>query len=100
MSDEFKASKNLCMVAAMVLPLSEEQQEWVRMGGDAGNVFKESFGLEKDNKLLYGTSVATMHKFFDALNSSLILVYIHCCMCKILNPRSILQCIPSVTTIS
>jgi hypothetical protein len=63
MSDEFKASKNLCMVAAMVLPLSVEQQEWVRMGGDAGNVFKASLGLESDNKLLYGTSVEDAVQF-------------------------------------
>lgn len=57
MNDEFKPSKNLCMVAAMVLPLSDQQQEWIRMGGDAGNVFKASLGLSADNKLLYGSSV-------------------------------------------
>ena len=57
MNDEFKPSKNLCMVAAMVLPLSDQQQEWIRMGGDAGNVFMASLGLSADNKLLYGSSV-------------------------------------------
>jgi hypothetical protein len=57
MNDEFKPSKNLCMAAAMVLPLSDQQQEWIRMGGDAGNVFKASLGLNADNKLLYGSSV-------------------------------------------
>ena len=41
----------------MVLPLSAEQQQWMRMGGDAGNTFKAALGLSADNKLLYGTSV-------------------------------------------
>ena len=45
------------MVAALVLPLSDQQQGWIRMGGDAGNVFKTSLGLSLDNKLLYGSSV-------------------------------------------
>ena len=63
MSDEIKASMNLCMVAAMVLPLSVEQQEWIRMGGDAGNMFKASLGLESDNKLLCGTSVEDAVQF-------------------------------------
>ena len=41
----------------MVLPLSAEKQQWMRMGGDAGNTFKTALGLSVDNKLLYGTSV-------------------------------------------
>lgn len=57
MKDEFQPSKNLCMAAAMVLPLSAQQQGWMRLGGDAGNVFKESAGLPVDHKLHYGASV-------------------------------------------
>jgi hypothetical protein len=64
MTDEFKASKNLCMAAAMVLPLSAEQQGWMRLGGsDAGNVFKASAGLPLDHKLLKGASVEDAVEF-------------------------------------
>ena len=57
MKDEFQLSKNLCMAAAMVLPLSAEQQGWMRLDGDAGDTFKKSAGLDLDDKLHYGASV-------------------------------------------
>ena len=64
MNDEFKLSKNLCMAAAMVLPLSAEQQGWMRLGGsDAGNIFKKSAGLPLDHKLLMGASVEDAVEF-------------------------------------
>ena len=40
----------------MVLPLSAQQQRWMRVGGDAGNAFKKSLGKEDDDELLYGAS--------------------------------------------
>lgn len=37
----------MCMVAAIVLPMTPEQQEWVRLGGnDAGKVFEDATGLD------------------------------------------------------
>ena len=57
MKDDFQPSKNLCMATAMVLPLTAQQQGWMRLGGDAGDVFKESAGLPVDHKLHYGASV-------------------------------------------
>ena len=44
MSSEFATSKRLCLVAAMVLPLVPKRQAWMRMGMDAGDVFKASLG--------------------------------------------------------
>lgn len=42
MSGEFAKSKLLCLAAAMVLPLVPKRQAWMRMGKDAGDVFKAS----------------------------------------------------------
>ena len=56
MPDDFRPSKNLCLVAAMVLPLSSEKQDWMRLGGDAGDVYKKAMGVDVTNKLLYGAS--------------------------------------------
>ena len=44
MSGEFAKSKLLCLAAAMVLPLVPKRQAWMRMGMDAGEVFKASLG--------------------------------------------------------
>ena len=30
---EFNPSRNLCMMAAILLPMTAEQQEWLRLGG-------------------------------------------------------------------
>ena len=62
------------MAAAMVLPLSAEQQQWMRLGDDAGNTFKKSLGLNIDDKLHYGASVedaSTYLKYVCARNKEL-----------------------------
>ena len=52
---EFKPSRNLCFAAAVVLPMTAEQQEWMRLGGDdAGKVFVDATGIDltdPDHKL-------------------------------------------------
>ena len=52
---EFKPSRNLCLVASIVLPMTAEQHEWMRLGGDdAGKVFVDATGIDltdPDHKL-------------------------------------------------
>ena len=40
----------------MVLPLSSEKQDWIRLGGDAGDVYKNSIAVDITSKLHYGAS--------------------------------------------
>jgi hypothetical protein len=56
MTDYFRPSKYLCLAAAMVLPLSSEKQDWIRLGGDAGDVYKNSIAVDVTSKLHYGAS--------------------------------------------
>lgn len=45
--NEFNPNRNLCMVAAIVTPMTAEQQEWIRLGGnDAGKVCEDATGID------------------------------------------------------
>ena len=63
MTDDFRPSTNLCLAAAMVMPLSSEKQEWIRMGKDAGVVFKDSIAVDSSDKLHQGASSHDAVKF-------------------------------------
>jgi hypothetical protein len=54
---EFGADTNMCLVAALLLPMSAQQQEWVRRGGNASEEFKKAMGLEVDDELSRGASM-------------------------------------------
>ena len=44
---EYKPSGNLCFAVAIVLPMTAEQQEWMRLGeDDAGKVFVDATGID------------------------------------------------------
>lgn len=64
--NEFNPNRNLCMVAAIVTPMTAEQQEWMRLGGnDAGKVFEDATGidlLDPDNE---GASTHDVRKLFQ-----------------------------------
>jgi hypothetical protein len=54
---EFGSDTNMCLVAALMLPMNEQQQEWVRRGGNASEEFKKAIGLGVEDTLSRGASV-------------------------------------------
>ena len=63
---EFKPSRNLCFAAAIVLPMTAEQQEWMRLGGDdAGKVFVDATGIDLTDHDYEGASTHDARKFFE-----------------------------------
>ena len=63
---EFKPSRNLCLVASIVLPMTAEQHEWMRLGGDdAGKVFVDATGIDLTDPDHEGTSTHDAMKFFQ-----------------------------------
>ena len=63
---EFKPSRNLCLVAAIVLPMTAEQQEWMRLGGDdAGKVFVDATGIDLTDPDHKGAGTHDARKFFE-----------------------------------
>ena len=64
--NEFKPSRNLCMVAAIVTPIAAEQQEWMRLGGnDAGKVFEDATDIDLTDPEHKGASTRDARKFFQ-----------------------------------
>ena len=63
---EFKPSRNLCLVASIVLPMTAERQEWMRLGGDdAGKVFVDATGIDLTDPDHEGASTHDAMKFFQ-----------------------------------
>ena len=63
---EFKPSRNLCFTAAIVLPMTAEQQEWMRLGrDDAGKVFVDVIGIDLIDPDHEGASTHDARKFFE-----------------------------------
>lgn len=63
---EFNPSHNLCMMAAILLPLTAEQQEWLRLrGDDVGKVFVDATGIDLTDPDHSGASTRDARKFFQ-----------------------------------
>ena len=64
--NEFNPNRNLCMVAAIVTPMTAEQQEWMRLGGnDAGKVFEDATDIDLTDPEHKGASTRDARKFFQ-----------------------------------
>ena len=64
--NEFNPNRNLCMVAAIVTPMTAEQQEWMRLGGnDAGKVFEDATGIDLTDPDNEGASTHDVRKLFQ-----------------------------------
>lgn len=56
----------MCIVAAIALPMTPEQQEWVRLGGNgAGKVFEDATGLDLSDPDHGGASTREAGTFFQ-----------------------------------
>ena len=63
---EFNPSRNLCMMAAILLPMTAEQQEWLRLGGDdVGKVFVDATGIDLTDPDHPGASTRDAKKFYS-----------------------------------
>ena len=63
---EFNPSRNLYMMAAIHLPMTAEQQELLRLGGDdVGNVFVDATGIDLTDPDHPGASTRDARKFFQ-----------------------------------
>ena len=60
---EYDERTNMCLLAALMLPMTEQQQKWVRRGGSASEVFNTAIGREVDDKLKDGANLGDVSKF-------------------------------------
>ena len=63
---EFNPSRNLCVVAAILMPMTAEQQEWLRLGGDnVGMVVVGATGIDLTDPDHPSASTRDARKFFQ-----------------------------------